>query len=242
MGYINAFLMQMSLETAQRIYNGFMVLCVVIYVPYLWYISRHYTLDKKDRWLTFVICPIFCVTTPFLAFGADNGKIVQRSSANGILLGLLLGMIASKIMGKSMRRCCDIVMPLAIASRTILIMGCFFVGCCYGEAVEWGLFSRMVGTTVIPLQSIEVIVCVGIFCKAMIELKRRNYPGDGAVGSYMLMAFGVLRFVTDLFRPHPKLFGRTALDGVMGIVMVFAGAMIFRSYEVSTAVKVKSKK
>lgn len=94
------------------------------------------------------------------------------------------------------------VLAFHVAGRS----GCIFTGCCYGYPCEWGLYSLATGYKVFPIVIVESLMTFGILLFLLIRTQRKSYVPDGKTLPWMLLLYGVGRFVTEFFRDNDKIF------------------------------------
>ena len=94
----------------------------------------------------------------------------------------------------------EYIVPSTCIVYGIARFGCFFPGCCYGIASDWGIYSyeaRRVCFPVTEAESITSLLIAGI--TLFIAYKKKYSVGDATLYPIMLMMFGYTRFIWEFF-------------------------------------------
>lgn len=83
--------------------------------------------------------------------------------------------------------------------------GCIFTGCCYGYPCEWGLYSLEANEKVFPIVIVESLMTLGILIFLLIRARGKAYVPDGKTMPWMLLLYGMGRFITEFFRNNEKI-------------------------------------
>ena len=135
------------------------------------------------------------------------------------------------VLHKSIQRdlldCADQVMQAYLIGRVFNITGCSFVGCCQGVPVEWGIYSAVSNTTVVPVQAIESL-CILIAWFLLNRYYRQNdYETGGKVAIIGLVVFGMINFTTDIFTvTFQKVVFMTSIEGIAAFLTMCIGLIM----------------
>lgn len=92
----------------------------------------------------------------------------------------------------------DYCSPSLMAMLAILRLACWLNGCCGGITIQNGAYASVV----VPTQIIE---CIGdLTILGVLLLVEWHYSGRGLLYPYILVLYGILRFVVEFFRDTPK--------------------------------------
>lgn len=225
MELINQFLRNLSQPIAMDIYYLFRVAGFVVHVPLLIFVSGKMGLRKWKNVSMFSGCVLLSTFTILTAVGVENSHFMP-SSGNGIIMYVFLGIAYGKIMGISATAWLTSYLQLYLYARSAIIIGCIFPGCCHGVRVDWGLYSMKAGCTVFPCNLMEAVLSVVIASAAMYYARKSNYSGNGKIGGYVLISYGILRFISDLIRANIKIVAQTSFDGIVALGIVLIGLLI----------------
>ena len=109
-------------------------------------------------------------------------------------------------------------------------LGCFFAGCCYGKAADWGIQFETTSEPVIPTQLFE---CIFLFVlSGVMALLYFKFKFNCNFGVYAI-AYGVWRFIIEFFRDDSR---GSFIPGLTpsqfwAIVMVLLGIGYFFLYK-----------
>ncbi len=108
----------------------------------------------------------------------------------------------------------DVISPALALGHAFGRIGCFLAGCCYGNvcALPWGatftdeyahdLTGIPLNIALHPVQIYEAILNAANFVLLFLVLKKKRF--DGQVFALYIVAYSVIRFVTEYFRgDHP---------------------------------------
>ncbi len=134
----------------------------------------------------------------------------------GLLLAVPGGMYFAKRTGLGAWRMADIGAPGVMFGLAVGRVGCFLNGCCYGVATDaWvGVAMSPASDPAHPTQLYESLGCLAIFALLMWVIRPRLRPAraaeaspqvvHGAVFGAMLVLYGVLRAVIEVYRADPR--------------------------------------
>lgn len=91
-------------------------------------------------------------------------------------------------------------------SRPCHCIACLCYGCCYGVDADWGIYSSVEDTTVVPLRLFEIVVVVGLWWINHWLYINKKFKYKGQCAALGTIEFGVLIFIFDMFCTTPSKF------------------------------------
>jgi phosphatidylglycerol:prolipoprotein diacylglycerol transferase len=150
----------------------------------------------------------------------------------GLLLAIPGGVWFVRRKGLDMGRVADIAAPCIMLGLMFGRMGCFFNGCCYGvpTASFAGVhFPGHLGP-VHPTQLYEATGALLLGVALYVTLRRRaaaGRAGHGELFGWMLVGYGVLRTVLEIYRADPRGgLGPLSTSQIISIPLIAAGAVV----------------
>jgi phosphatidylglycerol:prolipoprotein diacylglycerol transferase len=102
-------------------------------------------------------------------------------------------------------RMADVIAPSIALGHAFGRVGCFMTGCCYGKPtdVPWAVCfpaenHETKGVPVHPTQLYESALNLALYAGLVLVFKRRRF--DGQVFAIYLMAYAIVRTITEMFR------------------------------------------
>ncbi|MDR1629538.1 MAG: prolipoprotein diacylglyceryl transferase [Oscillospiraceae bacterium] len=92
----------------------------------------------------------------------------------------------------------DILVPCVLLFCTFGRLGCFFAGCCYGRAADWGIMPRHGVEPLIPVQLFEAGFTFLTMAAMLIFRPERKRPG--VLLPLYILIYAVGRFILEFFR------------------------------------------
>jgi phosphatidylglycerol:prolipoprotein diacylglycerol transferase len=127
--------------------------------------------------------------------------MIQRGGLawqGGFIVGALSGIVFVRKNKLPLTLMLDLSAPYLALGQSIGRIGCFLNGCCYGKAVEWGIYCPLHGEKLHPAQLYDVVGLLIIFFILKGLQKRQSFDAQ-IFFAYILMAAS-LRFVNEFFR------------------------------------------
>lgn len=158
-------------------------------------------------------------TRPLSVFAFWDGGFVFYG---GVIAALGVGALVVKLKSIPFLKAADGIAPGLSIGHALGRLGCYGVGCCWGKPATGILYTRFPSESVAmddlqnkgvlavtasetmplhPVQLYESLGEVAIFM-GILYLERKK-PFHGGVIFFYLIAYGVLRFVTEIFRGDP---------------------------------------
>ena len=114
-----------------------------------------------------------------------------------------------------------------LIGRTLQGIGCCLVGCCQGEPAEWGIYSAVSKTTVVPVQVFEIIGLFTAWIMIHGQFCKKKYQTGGKSAAFVLIVFGLINFITDVFTvTFSPVFFASSMEGLFGLVNVCVGLVL----------------
>jgi len=157
----------------------------------------------------------------------DPLRVLQFWRGGMVYYGGFLGSLAAVVWwcrrnGRSLLHVGDILAPAVPLGIAFGRLGCLSQGCCYGRPIDWGTGIEwpwaitylsgsvplaLKGVPLHPVQAYASLGAIGLFL--LLGWMRRNQRFEGQVLGALLVGYGVLRSLLELFR----------LDIVRGFVL-----------------------
>lgn len=176
---------------------------------------------------TFAKWPFVWMADPAAGLG------VWFSDGKTILWGLVGGYVGVEVAKWSLHvktRTGDsfvVAIPIAIAIGRV---GCLLFGCCYGQPTDlpWGVgfLTAPDGGTLLrhPTQAYEMIFHISAATIGWLAIQWRWQPGR--LMPWYLVGYAVFRFVSEYWRPEPRLAGQLTFYQYSSIVIAIAFGVI----------------
>lgn len=120
------------------------------------------------------------------------------------------------------------MMPITLLIvHAIARIGCLFTGCCYGFACEWGLYSLRLNYLVFPIQILEILLLLFMAVALVIISKKQNYAPNGMLMPIMLIAYSVMRFITEFMRDNYKIWMNLSAISFHCLFMFIVGIVLY---------------
>ncbi|MCJ7772827.1 MAG: prolipoprotein diacylglyceryl transferase [Desulfobacterales bacterium] len=160
------------------------------------------------------------LTAPLEIFKIWNGGLVFYG---GFIAAFITALIYMRIKNMPVWKTTDIMAPPLALGQTLGRLGCFFAGCCYGEACElpWAVtFTRPdtlapIGISIHPTQLYSALSNFIIFIFLFSFRKKKKFEGQ-LFWTYVFL-YGVTRSIIEIFRGD------------------FRGELVFNSLSISQA-------
>lgn len=231
---INDFLISLTTETAEALYQGFGTLQYPAFIVMIVLHSIRYPVTKKEK---IFLCVLFVFS---LYWGNALCSIFSRIT-NGIVPGINMGVaflffLLVIVSGAYMLNIpiflsLDAIIPVYILGRGLAIIGCIFTGCCHGFSCDWGIYSRMAEVVTVPTVFIDCVVSCAIVVYLALIARKSHYAEHGRVTAIAMILFGALRLVIDILRDNHKLLLMLTFEGFCGILYIVAGAIILACFK-----------
>ena len=139
-----------------------------------------------------------CISNFDFEFAKNSGIIFY----GGLIGGIFGALYSSRIMNTSITKLEHIVVPLIPFGHAIGRIGCLLSGCCYGMeysgpfAVKYQLADKTISC--FPVQPLEALLDILIMIFLFNYTKKEREKFDTL--SMYLVLYGIVRFVTEMFR------------------------------------------
>lgn len=149
----------------------------------------------------------------------------------GLLLAVPGGLWFARRRGLGAWRMADITAPAIALGLLFGRLGCFLNGCCYGAATDSWVAVHFPGHAhpVHPTQLYEAAVALLLFV-VLHYVVRPRARGPGEVFGWLLVLYGVMRMVLEIYRADPRgSLGPLSTSQIISIPLILAGAaLIYR--------------
>jgi phosphatidylglycerol:prolipoprotein diacylglycerol transferase len=122
----------------------------------------------------------------------------------------------------------DIAAPCIMLGLALGRVGCFFNGCCYGQPTDGALGVQFPGHPG-PVHPTQIYEAAGalLLAAALYALLRWRGRGRGAVFGWMLVGYGVLRTLIEIYRADPRgSIGPLSTSQIISIPLIAIGAVV----------------
>ncbi|MBQ2905928.1 MAG: prolipoprotein diacylglyceryl transferase [Peptococcaceae bacterium] len=228
---INDFLRFIPAEIRSIIWYTFDVVLLVIIACILasWYLFTKVKSLKKAflcgllAFIAFVVVIIFA-----LLIEKMTGNVVLISGVTYFTFYLLCAtIIISKYLRYDILEIADIAALAYLPARAINVIGCTVEGCCQGVPAEWGLYSAILRTNVVPVQLYESVAIFVIWSVLNLLYKHHRFSCNGKCAAYCLIFFGGLNVFTDIFTYiQPKLIYMLSVEGIFAFLTMVIGLIM----------------
>ena len=146
----------------------------------------------------------------------------------GFLGGILAVLLFSKLKKISFTQSLSLVITVTPLIHTFGRIGCFCAGCCYGK--EWhGDFAVFIhGADRFPVQLLEASANLFLFILLFVLFYRLSKARTIVIPAY-LFSYGLIRFITEMFRGDVSrgYVGFLSVSSWISILFVITGIIIF---------------
>ena len=160
-------------------------------------------LHRKNRFALaqegkYCLWPLLLVQCVAFTFGGEwlGGQIGRATEFYGFLglSAVFTVLLAVSVAGYPLRWLDDTV-PLYLTLASVLKLGCFCSGCCYGLPCGWGMYNGRCDQTQFPMQLAEAVVY------ALLLAALWRYRGrDGQRFALCVSGYAAIRFAVQFFR------------------------------------------
>jgi phosphatidylglycerol:prolipoprotein diacylglycerol transferase len=150
----------------------------------------------------------------------------------GLLLAVPGGIWLVRRRGLDLGRVADIAAPCTMLGLAFGRVGCFLNGCCYGVATSaWpGVSFPGHLEAVHPTQLYEAAGALLLAVALYVSMRRRGrdaHGGRGATFGWMLVSYGILRAVLEIYRADPRGgLGPLSTSQIISIPLIAIGAVV----------------
>lgn len=219
--------MSLSPDTRSTIWYGFIVIFAAFFAFFLAYYSGKKGMDLKKCCISTIIVLttyIIVLTAGFIIDSLTNSFVFVSGNIYFLPGAFLCALTFKKYLKCSLMDALDHITVSFMIARSIHVIGCCFVGCCQGHPADWGIYSALSKTTVVPVNAIESICLLLTWFILDRHYRKSNYVARGMVAAYGYIAFGAINFVTDIFTvTFSKLFFMTSMDGIIPFITMCIG-------------------
>lgn len=190
---------------------------VLIFAFYL-HRKNRFALAQEGKYCLWPLLLVQCVAFTF--GGKLLGGLIERGTEFYGFLGLsavFTVLLAVSVAGYPLRWLDDTV-PLYLTLASVLKLGCFCSGCCYGLPCGWGMYNSRCDQTQFPIQLVEMAAYAVLLC-----LLCRYRGRDGQRFALFVAGYAAIRFGVQFFRADRAVFSAfhwmSAVFFAIGVVM-----------------------
>ncbi len=130
----------------------------------------------------------------------------------------------------------DVVAPYLALGQAIGRIGCFLNGCCYGRAVEWGIYFPVHDVRLHPTQLYATAQLLLVFF--ILKGFQKVSKSSGRVLALYLMLASLQRFINEFFRAdHTEIFLGLSLFQFVSMGIFAAGLLLFVRIKLGSALR-----
>ena len=112
-------------------------------------------------------------------------------------------------------------------ARPCHCIACLCYGCCYGADADWGIYSSVEKTTVIPLRLFEIVVVLGLWSINHWLYINKKFKYKGQCAALGTIEFGILIVLFDMFCTTPaKFLIYFSAVGISSFLTIIAGVIL----------------
>jgi phosphatidylglycerol:prolipoprotein diacylglycerol transferase len=123
----------------------------------------------------------------------------------------------------------DTFAPAIMTGAAVGRIGCFLAGCCHGRPTDapWGVVFADNPLPVHPTQLYDSFIAASLAIVLFLRFPRRKFDGENI--SILLMAYAVLRSITEIFRGDVERggIGPLSTSQLLSIPLFLAGAWMY---------------
>ena len=165
----------------------------------------------------------FAINFNYFAQNINNLSALMsgRTIVGGLIGGMVGAMLTKKYLGSKEKRG-NLFAPAVAIGVAIGRLGCFFVGCCYGQPTNlpWGVDF---GDHILrhPTQIYESLFMLGMFIY-LVKIKNRPDIRPGQLFKLLMVSYFTFRFFIEFIRVEPVVFiGLTVFQLISAGVIVY---------------------
>ena len=133
----------------------------------------------------------------------------------------------SKYLNCSFVETFDLIALAYLPARAVNIIGCTFSGCCQGIPVEWGIYSSILKTRVVPVQLYESAAIFVIWTVINHCFRKHLITTPGKCAAWSITLFGGLNVITDIFTYiQPKIIYMVSVEGIFSFITMSIGLIL----------------
>lgn len=168
----------------------------------------------------------YFLDAPVEIFKINSGGLAFHG---GLFGGFLAGYWFTKIKKLDTWKIADVIAPFLALGYTIVRIGCFFNGCCYGKvsSLPWAMQCSAHDSILRhPTQLYSMIGSFGLF---IILTGMRNHKRfSGFLFLLYIGMYSVMRFIVEIFREGPMIYPWLSLAQLVCVILgVFAFGLIW---------------
>ncbi len=190
---------------------------VLIFAFYL-HRKNRFALAQKEKYCLWPLLLVQCVAFTFGGewLGSQIGRATEFYGFLG-LSAVFTVLLAVSVAGYPLRWLDDTV-PLYLTLASVLKLGCFCSGCCYGLPCGWGMYNSRCDQTQFPMQLVEA-VAYGLLLWALWRYRGKT----GQRFALCVSGYAAIRFAVQFFRGDRPMF--SAFHWMSAVVAAIGAAL-----------------
>ncbi len=202
------------------------MLGLVLIIVYMSIFASKYEINK----VKLIPYTIFCFLTMYvlmlilfwICVGHLGGQNVIRTF---VFLPLII-ILYSRVFDIDTKKAMDISAPAICIAQFAGKFACQYEGCCRSWLkVDWGIYNNVVQKRLFPVQLAEGITSLLITIYLIYISKKHNYNYGGLCLPWMLILFGITRFIWEFMRDNKKIIWNISELAIWCILMVIVGGI-----------------
>jgi len=183
-------------------------------------------LGSRVAYITLFQWQEFLINPWIIFFGWNSGGFSGLVWYGGFTASVLTGWMYIKAKGYNFGKIADIFAPWLALSYSLVRIGCFLNGCCYGKASDAActvVFPYVDGLSRYPTQLYSAGINLLLFVLLLWYYPRRRFTGEVFV--LYLLGYSVYRFVIEFWRENWAFVGPFSVSQFYSLI-IFGLAVI----------------
>lgn len=233
-----------SAGNSQLVYNLWHIPNVITLMVFCLLYSKKYKIKKLHSIL--IVAIIYALGLLWILFLGWLASGCQSWGSNNIVKGFIFfpifALIPAKLFKLDECRIWDFIAPCFPLLQFMAHLACNFAGCCYGFAMEGGIWNPQLEQYLFPIQLLESGVSLLIFVACLLYARKDDFKVTGKVYPFFLITFGITRFFLEFLRNNEKVFGNVSSLALHALFMVLVGCVWFLLLRKSAQIKAENAK
>ena len=173
------------------------------------------------RWPEFIADPLYL-------FRLNDGGLSGLMWYGGFIAAVITFLIYVRVKNLPTWKLADIISPFIILGYSIVRIGCFMAGCCYGKVTDsfLGVVFPLVDNQLrYPTQLMSSGFNFLFFLLLMFIYTKHRF--DGQVFSITVIGYSCYRFLIEFFRASEVIYGIFSPGQVISMVMFILGTALY---------------
>lgn len=230
MSVINGFLIRLSDDTRNILYNAFVAIWFLTLFSLTLINCKKIKISTQNSMaasaITVITLTVFGTVANIVEDGLNMPILMSSSVLYYVPFLIVCVYSASKFIDCEKGELVDAIAISYFGARTAFLPACMFAGCCQGAEVTWGIYSAFSRAYVVPVQEIEYLISI-VICILIQYYRKNSLSAKGKSAAFCLILFGFLNFVTDIFSiGYRKVFCTTSVEGIYAFLTMIIGLVL----------------